>query len=142
MRPGSGAKATPGLTLRSLFRQRERSGAEFDSRHLLVPRDIYELTLASRPASPGTINPSRNRSPPVELCFGDLSCGRSIATAQVYRRYKAAAARLIPCRRRTSAGPTGIRRHFARYFSDSTSSLITLLTGFLQSSPCRALAPP
>ena len=30
----------------------------------------------------------------------------------------------------------------ARYFSDSTSSLITLLTGFFQSSPCRALAPP
>src|SRR4029453_16634261 len=39
------------------------------------PRDIYELTLDSRPASPGTIDPSRNRSPPIELCFGDLPYG-------------------------------------------------------------------
>ena len=68
-------------------------------------------TLASRPASPGTIDPSRNRSPPVELCFGDLSYGLSIATGQILPRGKAGAARLIPGRRRKSAGPFGIRRH-------------------------------
>ena len=72
---------------------------------------LASLTLASRPASPGTIDPSRNRSPPIELCFGDLSYGLSIATGQIHPECKAGAARLIPGRRRKSAGPFGIRRH-------------------------------
>src|SRR4051795_7999782 len=56
----------PGLTLRSLLRQRERSQCDV-SRHLWFPANVYEMTLASRPASPGTNVPSRNRSAPLEL---------------------------------------------------------------------------
>src|SRR3954451_11671395 len=56
----------PGLTLRSLLRQRERSQCDV-SRHLWFPANVYEMTLASRPASPGTNVPSRNQSAPLEL---------------------------------------------------------------------------
>jgi hypothetical protein len=49
------------------------------------PRDIFELTLDSRPASPGTIDPSRNRSPPIELSPNELGSATVPRTARFDR---------------------------------------------------------
>ena len=114
----------------------------FDVGTYWFPRDIYELTLDSRPASPGTIDPSRNRSPPIELCCLRRA-GDPAETAEIDRNRtqslhgsNAAAAQLIPVRKHeNSAGSSRIRRCASCYFSESTSSLITLLIGFRQSSP-------
>src|SRR5688572_22222780 len=67
MRPGSGtrtgARSDPSITA---------SGSESEVVAIGVgnyrfPAIVYEMTLASRPASPGTNVPSRNRSAPLEL---------------------------------------------------------------------------
>ena len=67
MRPGSGTE-----TDARSDRFGHRSGGEGEATALSVgsywfPAIVYEMTLAPRPASPGTNVPSRNRSAPLEL---------------------------------------------------------------------------
>ena len=87
------------------------------------PRDINELTLDSRPASPGTIDPSRNRSPPVELYLQRSAASRATPATP-------AAETCLPHARRLRLL---LREHL---------ELDHALDRVRQSSPCRALAPP
>src|SRR5674476_924068 len=74
MRPVSGRKARPG----SPFGHCSGSESEVSARVIgtyWFPGVVYEITLDPRPASPGTIVPSRNQSPPVELYLSSLAHG-------------------------------------------------------------------
>ena len=77
----------PGQTLRSLLRQRERSRCDW-CWQLWFPAVVYEMTLASRPASPGTNVPSRNRSAPLVLSSRPvaLACTDSLRATTDRRR--------------------------------------------------------
>src|SRR3954468_21482641 len=69
MTPGSGPE-TDALSDASITAQAARA-KELRLALAVIgfPTIVYEMTLASRPASPGTNVPSRNRSAPLELCF-------------------------------------------------------------------------
>src|SRR5215203_4354495 len=56
----------PGLTFDHRLRGESETALILGS--YWFPAIVYEMTLAPRPASPGTNVPSRNRSAPLELC--------------------------------------------------------------------------